>query len=192
MFNTDATTPAWQAVGMWPVTFHPLVIGLAFLLPTDLLFSCWFFYLVGKLQLYAAGAMNRAEGSPYVMGGNFPGLNEQNAGAFFVLGLAVLWGARGHLAAVWRDAAAPGSGGGSARRDLRLLAAGALVWAGALLWLGLPPLLVPPFLLLAGVLAIVVTRLRAEMGLPVHNLTGRGRRSCSAWASGRPRSAAAR
>ncbi|MDI6828365.1 MAG: hypothetical protein QME62_07780, partial [Armatimonadota bacterium] len=37
------TTKPWSAVGWTPYSFYPFAIGLGFLLPVDLLFSCWFF-----------------------------------------------------------------------------------------------------------------------------------------------------
>jgi hypothetical protein len=105
------------------------------------------------------------------LGGNFPGLIEQNTGAFLVLGVVALKGAWPEARALWDRAR---SGESDARRDVALLAFGGIIWVGALLVLGVPPFLVAPFLFLASLLAIVVARMRAEMGLPVHNLHQQG------------------
>jgi hypothetical protein len=171
--NTDARTPAAQGMGSFPLSTHPLMLGLAFLLPTDLLFSGWFFFLMGKLQVYLAGTQNlvEGEGMRWQFGGNFPGLIEQNTGAFLVLGMAALRSAWPEAQALWERAR---GGDADSRRSVFLLIGGAIVWAAALLALGVPPLLVPPFLLLAALLAVVVARMRAEMGLPVHNLHQQG------------------
>src|SRR5205807_1905164 len=40
----------WRAIGWTPFCFFPFVIGIGFLLPLDLSFSCWFFYLYWKAQ----------------------------------------------------------------------------------------------------------------------------------------------
>ncbi|HEX5322801.1 MAG TPA: DUF6785 family protein [Capsulimonadaceae bacterium] len=169
--NQNSTNPAWLAVGPCAITFHPLMLGLAFLFPSDLLFSCWFFYLVGKIQLYVAGSLGLAHGTPFQFGGNFPGLIEQNTGAILMFGLVILRGASGYLGTIWKEARA---GDFAHRRDLLLLGLGAIIWALAMRGLGVSWVLIPPFLVIAALLGIVVTRLRAEMGLPVYNLHGQG------------------
>jgi hypothetical protein len=60
--NTSPRNPAEQGMGAFPVSMHPLMLGIAFLLPTDLLFSGWFFFVLGKLQVYLAGTQNMVEG----------------------------------------------------------------------------------------------------------------------------------
>ncbi len=40
------TAKPWTAIDWLPITFFPIAIGLGFLLPVDLLFSCWFFYFL--------------------------------------------------------------------------------------------------------------------------------------------------
>lgn len=155
--NTDPVDPAWIAFSHVPLTFHPIVLGLAFFLPVDLLFSCWFFFLLARTERYLVGAYNLYEGSLYQFGGNQPGINEQNAGAILVLALVAVRSAlRG--------------AGPLPRREAAILAAGTALWALALRYLGVPWLLALLFLLGAAAMAVLVCRLRAEMGLPVHNL----------------------
>ena len=46
--------PPWNAMYGFLITFYPFVIGLGMLLPVDLLFSCWFFFLYWKAQMVIA------------------------------------------------------------------------------------------------------------------------------------------
>lgn len=165
--NTGAATPAANAVGPTPLTCHPLMLGLAFLLPTDLLFSTWFFYLVGRCQLFLAGTWNLAVGNPWQFGGNFPGLHEQNLGAIVVLSLGWLWMARRHLGHRWQEALA---GDREARSDYALVIGGVLLFGAVLCAAGLPVWAAVLAIAFVFLLGIFVARLRAELGLPLHNL----------------------
>ncbi|NIR02158.1 MAG: hypothetical protein GTN78_18510, partial [Gemmatimonadales bacterium] len=49
-------------VGWLPVTFNPSVIGLSFLMPADLLFSCTFFFFYWKGLFVLAKAIGVSEG----------------------------------------------------------------------------------------------------------------------------------
>ena len=40
----------WNAIGTLPMRFYPFLIGLSFLIPLDLTFSTWFFFLLRKLE----------------------------------------------------------------------------------------------------------------------------------------------
>ncbi|HEV2473072.1 MAG TPA: DUF6785 family protein, partial [Chthonomonadales bacterium] len=73
------TAKPWSAIDWFPVTFYPLVIGLGFLLPTDLLFSCWFFFLFWKGQMVVSNAM-AWDSTP-----DFPFIKEQGFGAVMAL-----------------------------------------------------------------------------------------------------------
>ncbi|MDR3709453.1 MAG: hypothetical protein P4L33_14220 [Capsulimonadaceae bacterium] len=165
--NTSPVTPGWAAVGSLPLTFHPLMIGIGLLLRTDLLFSTWFFYLLGKAQIYFAGMMAASHGSPYVFLDNTPGLLAQNFGAIIVLGVSLLWNARRMLSSRL-DAARDGNR--EARADFAILAGGVIVLTAALTALGLSAWLAVLSVAIVLLLAVFVSRLRAELGLPVHNL----------------------
>ena len=49
--NIYFTQKPWNALGSTPLRFHPYLIGLGFILPLDLSFSCAFFYFMKKAQL---------------------------------------------------------------------------------------------------------------------------------------------
>lgn len=85
------TTKPWNAVGWVPISLFPFAIGLAFFLPLDLSFSCWFFYVFRK-AIRVAGAAVGMQNRP-----GFPYFNEQASGAWIALGLLALWITRRHL-----------------------------------------------------------------------------------------------
>ncbi|MDP7280464.1 MAG: hypothetical protein QGG39_11350, partial [Candidatus Poribacteria bacterium] len=45
------TTRPWNAMGGVRISFYPFAVGIAFLIPLDLLFSCWVFYWLYKIEL---------------------------------------------------------------------------------------------------------------------------------------------
>jgi len=170
-FLNAGTTPGAQAVGNTAWTMHPLMLGLGFLLPTDLSFSTWFFFLMGKAQKYLSGDWGIAHGSGWTFGGNVPGLIEQNIGAFFVLAGGWLWSARRHLKRRWNLAR---NGDRSAILDWLILIFGSVIWACGLTLLGLALPVAFAVVGLMLLMALFVTRIRAELGLPVYNLHSEG------------------
>ncbi len=62
------TESPWSAVGWLPLSFYPFAVGLSFFLPLDLSFSIWFFYLFRKGQQILARAlgMSSLPGFPYL------------------------------------------------------------------------------------------------------------------------------
>jgi len=94
----------WQRVGPWAGLGHielvlwPWMIAIAYLVPRELAFSVWFFWLV-RLALHVTAVMRGA--TPQLpsewYGPEFPAPYFQGAGAAFMLLGLVLWGARRHL-----------------------------------------------------------------------------------------------
>jgi hypothetical protein len=91
----------WSGLGGLVIGYYPIAIGLAYFIPTDVSFSCWFFLLALKflnvgataLGLDQTGALGRSR---------LPFKEEQAAGAWIALGLMVLWVGRHHLARAFR------------------------------------------------------------------------------------------
>jgi hypothetical protein len=142
-------------------------VGLTFLLPTQLAFSCWFFFLFTRLELVATAAMGFQ-----MTGDSFPYVQQQGAGAYLGFAAMSLWMARRHLAAVWRQAI-HGDGEPDAdeplsyRTALLGAALGSLgVWAFLALMIGMNPVVAAAYLILLGGLVLCVSRLRSEVGLP--------------------------
>jgi len=97
--NINVFTDApWSAMGWTPISFYPFAIGLAFFLPTDLSFSCWFFYIFRKFE-NIIGGLAGWRSLP-----NFPYFDEQGSGAWIGLCIIAVWASRRHLKEVFRHA----------------------------------------------------------------------------------------
>ncbi|MGQ9525535.1 MAG: DUF6785 family protein, partial [Armatimonadota bacterium] len=154
----------WNAMGWTPISFYPFAIGLAYLLPLDLLFSCWFFYWFYKAQRVLVAAMGWDRG-----GSALPYINQQVFGAYAAVALASLWVGRGYFRRLWR---APASADDPVHPRVAL--AGALLGfaglCGFFTALGLPLVLSVAAFVLYFAVAVGVTRMRAELGPPAHDL----------------------
>ena len=159
----------WNAVGFTALSFYPFVIGLGLLIPAELSFSCWFFYLFFKMQLVLAQAMGHLQTDA------FPFTKEQSFGSFIGLVAFSLWVSRGHLKRVARavftgDEPPPGTEPMRYRTAAILfaLALAYLLWfsmrAGMAAWYAMA------FFAIYFLLIQAVTRIRAEMGIPTHEL----------------------
>jgi hypothetical protein len=106
----------WQKVGplaglgAFDLLLAPWMIALAYIVPKELSFSCWFFWLV-RLALHviaiAAGASPQRPEEWW--DSSFPAPYYQGTGAVLALGVWVLWLARRHLATLLRALFRPAS-----------------------------------------------------------------------------------
>lgn len=101
---TIFSLPPWNAIGATPISLYPFVIGIAFLISADITFSCWFFWLVGKLELVFGAASGVTSGATGGGQSAWPYSGFQGAGAFLALTLVGLWFARGYLQDVVKTA----------------------------------------------------------------------------------------
>ena len=160
----------WNAVGTILFTARPFVIGLAFFMPVDLAFSSWFFYFFGKILLVLKSALGWRT-DLY--------LDEQSEGAWIGLGVLALWIGRRHLRRVIMQAV---SGKGYVDDSAEPIPYKWAVWgmlcgilcvvlfgykAGA----SLLPLLV--FFGVYFLMAISLTKVRAGLGPPMHEVIGK-------------------
>lgn len=158
-------SPPWNAIGGTSLAFYPFVIGLAFLLPTDLCFSLWFFFLMGK-ALRVLGSAMAWDVSP-----RYPYLGQQAVGAIVFLSLYTFWRVRKHLYLCIYRAIKP-----EVPLDLLyryafcVLFTSGLFLVGFCLYMRMSLLILPFFLGLYLFLGIGVARLRAEVGPPVHSI----------------------
>jgi len=159
----------WTAVDWLPVTFYPAVIGLSFLLPVDLLFSCWFFYFFWKAQRVLTALLG------WDVVPQFPYINEQMFGAYLGVAVGLLWAGRGYLRQVWLRARGKPSDVDdtgeaiSYRTALIGAAAGFGLVLAMCLQAGMTALMAVLFLGIYLVLIVTVNRVRAEFGSPVHD-----------------------
>ncbi len=158
----------WNVIGDVHVEFLPFVVGLSYFIPVALSFSIWFFYWFWKAQ-HVLGAV---VGLRYIP--EFPGFWIQGMGAMMLMAFLFMHSARRHLAAVARGVSRPRAQPAEDDSPYRFAVWGAmgagialLVFlhvAGMSLWIG--------SLFLAGhfTMTMVTTRLRAQLGLPTHEL----------------------
>lgn len=159
----------WSAIGWTPTALYPFAVGLGWLIPLDLSFSCWFFYLFWKVERIAAALTGWAD-KP-----DFPYVSEQCFGGYVGLALACAWLWRADLRRII----------GRLRRGLDAEDADEpmpYAWAvigivvGTLACLlftnamGLSIGLGLVYFAIYWSISLAVSRMRAELGTPVHDL----------------------
>jgi len=165
------TNKPWSAIGWTPVAVFPYAVGLGFFIPLDLSFSCWFFYLFWKAERILAstlGLHNLPE---------FPYIEQQTTGAYLGLFLIALWMTRRHLRRVIAAGLNPrtnGIEGNDEPMSYRVALIGLIVGFGLILFfchrLGMALWSSFLFFLIYYALSTAITRMRAELGSPVHDL----------------------
>ena len=160
------TEKPFSAMGWLRLGIYPFVLGIGFLIPLDLLFSSWFFFWVWKGQ-QLIGSVAGLEGTGY------PYINYQGFGAYMGIFLIAIWRSRKYLrnllGADVRSATTfdePVSSqtlvfaliSGVAFLTLFCLKAGMSLWA-ILVFFGL-----------YFAFSTAVSRMRAELGSPMHDL----------------------
>lgn len=172
------TTKPWSAIGWTPVAVYPFVVGLGFFIPLDLSFSCWFFYSFWKGQKILASALGLQSLS------RLPYIEEQSFGAYIGLCVFALWMSRRHLMRVIGKVLGVKSkevddsdeplGYRAAVFGIIMGMAFIIAFcykAGMSLWVILV------FFGIYFALSTAISRVRAELGSPIHDLpfTGPGR-----------------
>ena len=163
-------THPWNAIGWTPMTLYPFGIALGMLLPVDLLFSSWFFAWVWRAER-VVGVMYSWDGMP-----DFPYVESQALGAFLGVAAFALWASRRHFGEIFdalfdreidlRDANEP--------LPYRVAAWGLLLGTAALFAFcrlcGMGYGVIAAFFGVYFLIAIAITRMRAELGPPAHDL----------------------
>ncbi len=161
------TTYPWRGLYRLYYGVYPFAVALAFFIPSDLSFSCWFFFLFGQTQMVGSELLGMREAPP----NGFPYLAHQASGAWLALAVGALLTTRGHLSRVWRlirRGAEAGEDGEA--RAYRWAGAGLVCCLAALAILlgfaGMGPWLIAGFIAVFYALSIAMTRVRAEFGTP--------------------------
>ena len=155
----------WNAMSWgFAIYIYPFAIGLAYLMPLDLSLSLWFFLLTWKLQpvILTVLGFNTAVGL----------MNEQRSGAWIGIGVIALLTSRNHIIKIVK--------GVLTRREnssLYYLAVFGMILGTGLMVLfwyqaGLSPWVAITYFLIYFVICIGMTRMRAELGPPTHELHG--------------------
>jgi len=168
--SASITAKPWNAIGWTPCTLQFYALGLGFLLPIDLLFSCWFFYIAAKMQLVVTSAM------AWDVDPQAPFLKQQSFGGYMGVVVMLVWSGRNHLRSIWQSILGSQSGSDDAAEAMsyRSAAFGAIGGTALLVCFfhraGLSPLIALAALVIYFALSIAITRMRAELGPPVHDL----------------------
>ncbi|MDA0337979.1 MAG: hypothetical protein O2782_22650 [bacterium] len=160
-----------QGVPVVPFRLNFPVLGLAYMMPLNVAFSIWFFFLIGQIQrmIMTRLGIQIGAGDIWTSGDAGPILSYQQSGAMMVFVLFLLWTAKPHILGLWRQAVA----GERARGEVlspRLAFSG--LFLGVLFmiaWLTLTGLsfYVAVLLVFASLGAFIgLSRIVAEAGLP--------------------------
>ena len=165
------TERPWNQMGGVRLSFYPFVIGVSFLIPLDLLLSCWSFYWFYKLELMVGGMVG-FRSLP-----RFPYQSEQAFGAVVSVLLFTLWMGREHLRNVIMKVVGSRSEEDSHEPlPYRSAVFGFITGFLFLLFfssrVGMTLYIIPAFFALYFIVSTFITRMRAELGLCVHNLSG--------------------
>lgn len=161
----------WNAVNRlraFQITMYPFTIGLAYFIPLDLSFSCWFFYVARKAW-QVVGAMMGWDGAGT---SGFPYWDAQSSGAWLALSVLIVIAAMPHLKSVWRQAFfCEGDHeemreSSLYRKSFYVLGFGScfLIWLSTRMGLQFYYAIV--FFAIYFLIAIAITRVRAELGTP--------------------------
>jgi len=169
-----ATKPL-NTMGFVPLSFYPFIVALTFFLPLDLSFSCWFFFVLRKSEQVLVVLWGEPGGTfeGMLQAAQPPFLTQQSLGAWLVLLVIFLWLAREHLQHVWERLKGRGKAGESFVSYRVAAVVGLVAFLALLGWayaLQLPlPFMAVYFAFFIG-LSLAVTRMRAELGPPTHEM----------------------
>ena len=178
--NDYLHSPPWNQTGWIPVGLFPYMSAIGVFVPNDLLFSSVLFYFVRKLMQVATAALGYEQG---VFGGGYlvpqpPYFSEQSWGAFLGLFVSVVWASRGYLKEIWHEIRTGYNPEAGYAPSARWAFIGLILSLGVLIGLGvavgLPWWLVTIYVLLYMAFSVVVARLRAQLGAPIHEMAFMG------------------
>ncbi|MFC1713037.1 DUF6785 family protein [Candidatus Poribacteria bacterium] len=163
-----------NALSRISISFYPYVIGLGFFIPLNLAFSFWFFYLFWNGQK-VLGSILGMRSIPH-----FPYITEQSLGAYISLGMLAIWASRRHLLRVFKAAFRRSSDTDDSNEALpyrRLV----IIFACAFLFIvlfclqaGMTLWVILFFFSVYLLTCLAITRVRAELGSPIHDFHSGG------------------
>jgi len=166
------TERPWNTLGATYIHFRLFLLGLCFLLPLELSFSTWFFYLARKGQ-NVVGSMLGWYSIP-----GYPFQSFQAIGAVIAIFVMSIFVGRHYLKEVLKLIAGMRSDMDDSNEPVRYRTAVIAIFiCAALLFLicreaGMSLWVFILFFLLYIIFAIAVTRIRAQLGPPVHDIGG--------------------
>ena len=160
------TSRPWKGLMRWEVVaFYPFAIGIGFIMPMDLAFSVWFFYLFHKMVAAAGFAAGLPRGFPYI--------RKQTQGAYIGLVLIALWMGREHLKQIVRDFWHGSRDAHEPMSYRHAVLATVLAFMGLVAFsvlAGMQTWVAIVFFIVYFLFSLAVTRIHTELGYPVHDM----------------------
>jgi len=160
------TQKPWSGIRPLYLAHRPEIVGLGYLVPVDILFSTWLFYLILRLENLVAGVFG------YSIAG-FPFDGPQGFGAYLGLAIFVVYAARKHLAGAFLAAADPRRASDDREEPLPYRLAvwgfvgGLVMVVGLCVAAGMSPGKSIIYIVLSYAVMLVYSRIRAQTGVPI-------------------------
>lgn len=161
-------TKPFSSIGYTPVAVFPFAVGMTFFIPINLSFSICFFYLFGKI-IRVLGSMSGLSNLP-----GFPYTTDQSTGAWLGLALIAVWMGRKYffrqLKTVFRIRKREEDEPMSAQTAVIGLFLGGIFLIIFCQIVGIPLWAILAYFFLFFSIALAITRVRAEVGPPSHQV----------------------
>ncbi|MGQ9609192.1 MAG: DUF6785 family protein [bacterium] len=156
------TSRPWNAIDAFDINIYGFAVGLAFFMPLSLAFSLWFFNLFWKFQLVFFSIIGWRAGGGWQA--------EQRAGAWLGIGILALITSRTHIKNTLVSLVK-----GNKDDELYKLAYIGLIFSAIFMiffWYraGCSVWAIIIYFIIFGLLSLAITRMRAELGPPTHEL----------------------
>lgn len=171
------TAEPWKAIGKTMMGFYLWAIGIAYLMPLELSFSCWLFHWLIKLELigcHMAGILDvTVPGTG--LDNAYPFLNSQSYGAYIGFFVMSVWSGRRYFMRVLRTALLRTGDENDGREPVSYRAAvagfllGTVFLAAFARSFGMSAAVITVFFALYFIFALICCRIRAELGFPIHD-----------------------
>jgi len=158
----------WSGMGGLYIYVYLFAVGLGYLMPLDLSLSLWVFFLLWKVQLVLITAFGVPQGAGWE--------GDQRAGAWVAIGVLAIWTTRRHIREVLVGAFRRGATSDEDRPVERFAVIGLVLGSAFILLFcraaGISYWMTGAYFTIYFLCAIAMTRMRAELGPPTHELHG--------------------
>ena len=174
------STPPWNGIGGLSLAFYFWAIGVAFLMPLELSLSTWFFFFMLKLELMfcTMAGLNQLSVAGGGFGNTYPFVSSQSYGAYLGFFAMTMWTSRRYLGRVWRTAFMGTKEEDESNEPISYRTAilgvvfGTLFLAVFAYAIGMSRWVIAIFFLFYFIFAVIISRIRAELGFPIHDMHG--------------------
>lgn len=155
------SSPPWNAIRDLNVGFFPMAVGLAYFVPSNISFSCWFFAILVRLFCVVSAVFGVDPAG--TKASRFPYYEEQASGAWIAFAALMLWRARGHVRSTVTKSTSQAER--DAIRRLWIGAGACTALCGVMMYLaGIPTFMAGPVILVYAAYVLTGARVRAEAG----------------------------